>query len=255
MDDTSDLETEVVASWDFDDPAGSAVAFAGRAAAAESLDTAAVWQTQVARAYGLEGRFDEAHALLDSLDTEVLGEHAQARIAIERGRLLNSAGTPAEAGQSFGTAYFLASRGGMYGLAVDALHMTAIVVGQIKGPEAAAATDLAALELARASGDPNAERWVPALLNNLGWSQHALGDFEAALDYFEQALAARRAQEGSSAELLVAEWAIGRTLRSLGRNDEALALQRRLASTPEGKTDPYVAEEITACLTALARPH
>jgi tetratricopeptide (TPR) repeat protein len=133
--------------------------------------------------------------------------------------------------------------------------MTAIVLGQIKGPEAAADLTAAALGYAEASADPNASRWVPSLLNNLGWSKHDLDDFEGALDCFERALAARRAQESSPTEILIAEWSIARTLRSLDRLDEALAIQLRLATEPAGAEDGYVAEEIAACLTSLGRPN
>lgn len=210
-----ELETRIRETWDFDDPDASAAEFQQHADQA-SGDEEAIWLTQVARADGLAGRFDEGHAILDSLDAPNLGAHGQARVAIERGRLLNSAGNPAEAQTDFGRAYDLASRAGLYGLAVDALHMTAIVVGQINGPEAATATNLAALELAQAAvDDPNATRWVPSLLNNLGWNQHELGDFEGALDLFERALEARRAQDSSPAELLAAENAVAQARRSL----------------------------------------
>ena len=48
---------------------------------------------------------------------------------------------------------------------------------------------------------------------------------------------------------------MGRTLRSLGRAEEALALQRTLLAEWEaaGEAGPYVLEEIAECLLALGR--
>ncbi len=50
----------------------------------------------------------------------------------------------------------------------------------------------------------------------------------------------------------MARWCVGRTLRTLGRYDEALALMRDLAADPVGAEDEYVAEEIAANEAALA---
>jgi hypothetical protein len=81
--------------WDFSDPAGSEVRL--RAAAQESTDAAsrAEFQTQVARALGLQERYDEADAILDAIraDSPVI----VVRVALERGRLRNSSGDPAAA--------------------------------------------------------------------------------------------------------------------------------------------------------------
>jgi hypothetical protein len=75
--------------WDFDDPAGSERKLREAADASTGAQRDA-WMTQVARALGLQGRFDEAHTVLDALggaDPEV-----DTRLALERGRLLRSAG-------------------------------------------------------------------------------------------------------------------------------------------------------------------
>ena len=51
---------------------------------------------------------------------------------------------------------------------------------------------------------------------------------------------------------LVARWCVGRTLRTLGRYDEALALMRELAADPVGAEDDYVHEEIAENEKAIA---
>src|SRR6476659_5346251 len=96
-------------------------------------------------------------------------EHLQARLEIERGRLLNSAGAPADAKPHFEAAYDHAITAGLEGLAIDALHMSAIVAGRLEGPAAAAAINANAISLAESSSDPAARRWLGSLLNNLGW--------------------------------------------------------------------------------------
>jgi len=71
------------------------------------------------------------------------------------------------------------------------------------------------------------------------------GDFEAALTSFEEALAARE-RIGDPAEIRIARWMIGWSLRNLGRRDEALAVQRALKAELEeiGESDQYVDEEL-----------
>lgn len=77
--------------WNFDDPEQSAQRFAGAAANADPED-ADECRTQEARALGLQGLSDEASALLDHINAERASPAARARIALERGRIENSAG-------------------------------------------------------------------------------------------------------------------------------------------------------------------
>jgi len=83
------------------------------------------------------------------------------------------------------------------------------------------------------------------LLNNLGMAYHDLGDLPSALTTFEQALAVCR-REGDAAKVRVARWMVGWTLRLLGRDAEALAVQRDLQAelVAAGERDPYVEEEL-----------
>lgn len=75
--------------WDFDDPTGSEQRFRAEAEAADPEDRL-VLMTQVARALGLQEKYDEGHAVLDDLSpTE---DEVAVRIVLERGRLFRSAG-------------------------------------------------------------------------------------------------------------------------------------------------------------------
>jgi tetratricopeptide (TPR) repeat protein len=257
----TEIEQLVVDTWNFDDPAATETAFHAQLASIDRTSPeAAVLLTQVARTHGLRGDFTPAHEALDvaagileTLDAGADRDHVEARIAIERGRALNSSSAAAEALPYFEAAYEFATRAGTSGLAVDALHMQAIAVGQTQSLEAAAALNRQAIALAESSDDPAARRWRASLLNNLGWDQHGVGEYDAALDYFERALAARLEQESSPSQITVARWSVARALRSLGRFGEALAIQHELAADPANADDGYIPEEIGECLLELGR--
>jgi tetratricopeptide (TPR) repeat protein len=250
-----DLEQRVLDTWDFADPTGTAERFRLAADAATTPAESAVLRTQQARATGLAGDFEAASRILE--EVELAGPdgdpHARARLAIERGRVLNSTGDPAGAAPYFSSAHELALEAGAPGLAVDALHMQAIAAGATDGPIAARAIDELALAEIEASDDPAVRRWLGSILNNLGWDLHDAGRPEEALTVFERAVEVRH-EAGQAAETLIARWCVGRTLRTLGRYDEALALMRELETDPVGAEDPYVHEEIAANLEALGRP-
>jgi tetratricopeptide (TPR) repeat protein len=168
--------------WDFGDPAGSERRFAAEEASASHTDSErAELVTQRARALGLQERFEEGHALLGSL-----GEPADAvvatRIALETGRLLNSAGRRAEAVPAFEQAARTTESAGLLFLQIDALHMLAIA-DDSRSPEWAAR----AIELAMAAPDDRTRRWLVSLYNNLGWWHFEGGRLDEALDAFQQA--------------------------------------------------------------------
>jgi tetratricopeptide (TPR) repeat protein len=224
--------------WDFDDAAGSEQRLRAAAETAEGSDRP-VLLTQVARALGLQERYDEAHALLDELapaDDEVA-----TRIALERGRLLRSSGSPAEARPHFEAAASTARAARLDALLVDALHMVALVAE----PADQLRINEEALGVARTSADPRARDWDASLLNNIGMVHADAGDFAAALEAFEAALAARE-RIGDPARTRVARWMVAWTLRNLGRRDEALAMQLALRTelAEAGAEDHYVDEEI-----------
>jgi tetratricopeptide (TPR) repeat protein len=241
--------------WNFDDPAASEARFraAIETAAADGDHMAADEAgTQLARSLGLQGRFDEGHALLDQVDLDHLAEdRIRVRANLERGRLLRSSGDAAASVTPFEAAWELARTLGEDGLAVDAAHMLALV----DAPPGEGAWHERALDLAQASSDPDARRWRGSLWNNIGWARFEAGDLDGAMTAFEGALAARR-EQGQPRETRVAEWCIARCLRALGRPAEALSIHERLAvetAAAGDQEDGYGAEEIGECLLAMGR--
>jgi tetratricopeptide (TPR) repeat protein len=224
--------------WDFDDPVASEQRFREAAVGEDS----AVMLTQVARALGLQERYDEAHEVLDEVAAHPRPTpEVQARVHLERGRLLRSAGEPAAAETEFDVAALRARAAGLEFLHIDALHMQALVADPV---DAVMITEQA-LALAAVAEDPRARNWDASLLNNLGMLRVDAGRLEEALATFEDALAARQ-RIGVPADVRVARWMVGWTLRLLGRTDQARATQRELRAelAAAGETDPYVEEEL-----------
>jgi tetratricopeptide (TPR) repeat protein len=168
--------------WDFNDPAGSERRFAvDEALPSHAGSERAELVTQRARALGLQQRFEDGNALLESLG-EPVDAVVRTRIALERGRLLNSAGRPAEAVPEFETAARTSESAGLLFLQIDALHMLAIA-DETQSSEWA----LRAIDLALAAPDDRTRRWLVSLFNNLGWSHFDAGRLNEALAAFVQA--------------------------------------------------------------------
>jgi tetratricopeptide (TPR) repeat protein len=238
--------------WNFGDPAASERRFADRIAviAAEPPEVRAEAMTQLARSQGLQRRFADAHATLDAAEPLAGVGRARVRLLLERGRVFNSSGSPAEARPFFEAAWELARASREDGLAVDAAHMLGIL-----GPDGLAWNERA-VALAQSSDQPAARRWLGSLYNNIAWTYHDAGRFEEALAVFRAALEERE-QAGARGPLLVARWAVARALRSLGRFEEAAAIQSALLEEHErdGSTDGFVHEELAENLLSLGRPN
>ena len=224
--------------WDFDDPAGSEERFRSEAGAADEPARSA-WLTQVARALGLQERYDEAHDVLDGVvpgDPEVA-----VRVALERGRLLRSTGDHEAARPLFEEAAHRASESSLDELHVDALHMVALCVPE----EERLAAHERALAAARSARDPSARDWDASILNNIGMCHADAGDHGAALVAFTEALECRE-RIGDTDRTRVARWMVAWSLRHLGRTEEAMALQQALHAELDavGERDPYVEEEL-----------
>ena len=243
--------------WDFGDAAASAERFRLAADDPAAGDIAqAELATQLARALGLLGRFDEGDAVLDALGagahppgppTNHPAERVEARIALERGRLRLSAGLAEEAVPLFTLAVRKAVSAGAQFLALDALHMLAIADA---GHEEEWAAE--GLSVASKSTDDRTRRWAVALHNNLGWYLHDAGRPEEALPEFQAALAAAESV-GTADQRFIGRWAVARCLRTLGRAVEALATQTRLAE--ERPDDEFVLAELAELAASSgARP-
>ena len=230
-------QAELDALWRFDDPYVSAERLAIAAAQPDRSELVrAELETQRARALGLQGRFAEADALLESLEPAI-GTLA-VRILLERGRLRNTEGESDAAIELLEEALQAARREGETYLAVDAAHMLAIA----DRARAEQWTDEALADLAD-TDDPRTLRWAIALHNNRGWARFDARDLTGALASFEDALRAAEAY-GTVDQQFVARWSLARCLRELGRTGDAIAIQRRLAA--ERPDDPDVAAELDA---------
>ncbi|WP_125777729.1 tetratricopeptide repeat protein [Antribacter gilvus] len=198
-----------------------------------------IWLTQVARALGLQEAFATAHAVLDDLTPGT--PEAVVRTGLERGRVIRSSGRPDEARSFFEAAARTARAAGLDALAVDALHMVALVVQDEHRLDA----NHAALDLARSSTQPAARDWDASILNNIGMVHADAGNWDQALAAFEEALDARE-RIGDDRRTRVARWMVAWALRNLGRRAEALEIQQRLKAEHEalGTSDEYVDEEI-----------
>ncbi|WP_426998050.1 hypothetical protein [Pseudarthrobacter sp. N5] len=168
--------------WNFNDPAESEARF--RAAMKDGKHDAyerAELATQLGRAIGLQGRFEEADDLLDSIDGQE-EPTVGVRILLERGRVLNSGGHAAMAVPLFEQAAELGDHLGEEHLAIDSLHMLAIA-----DPIHAELWTRSALEYTSTVHEPRTRRWMVVLHNNLGWTLHKAGRYAEALVEFQLA--------------------------------------------------------------------
>ncbi|MHB8634952.1 MAG: tetratricopeptide repeat protein [Fimbriimonadaceae bacterium] len=234
--------------WDFGDPAASEAHFRDAADAASTDDEEGLLLTQVARAQGLQGKFDEARQTLDHA-LRLIGDTDSAagvQYALELGRVENSSGRRAAAMPHFAEALRLAQALGTDYAAADAAHMLAIAADLEEQPN----YGKAALAVAKAAKDERARRWIGPILNNLGWSYVDMGQPDLALPYFEESLQFRISQ-GASGPIRTARYALGCALRACGSFEAALRAQ--LAALEMGGSAGYIEEEIGECLVALSR--
>jgi tetratricopeptide (TPR) repeat protein len=239
--------------WNYEKPAETEHAFRALLPAAEaSADRSYALQllTQIARCQGLQGKFDDAHATLDRVESQLADGLALTRVRclLERGRAFNSAGQPARAVPLFEQAWRSAEAAGEERYAADALHMLAIAAPT---PAERRDANLRCLDYVRRR--PAQEGWLPAVYNNLGESYRALGEYERALDCFRKILEFDRLK--GREPWLYNRLDEVRMLRMARRPDEAFARMQDIADELRGqnKTDGFVEEELAECLIAVGR--
>jgi len=248
--------------WDFSRPDVSEQRFRAALLTA-SGDDALILRTQIARSLGLRRDFERAREELRAVVKELdrAGAEARTRYFLELGRTYASAAHPAElqtpqaselARSAYRQAIELARTASLDGLAIDAIHMMAFV-------DTDAADQLTwaeeALRIVESSTQPAARRWEASIRNNLGHALHQLGRYDEALVQLRQAVAIR--ERGTSAEATrTAHWMVARTLRAMGRVDEALKTQLRLEREADlaGKPDHYVFEELRLLYASKGEP-
>jgi tetratricopeptide (TPR) repeat protein len=266
--------------WDFDHPDSSEARFRAvlpQARAGGDRDYLIQLLTQLARSQGLQLKFEDAHRTLDEAlallddssgvargpsgaasgaapgDSGVTPALAKARVRydLERGRVFNSSNRKEEAIPLFLSAWNLARQAGEENLAVDAAHMLAIA----EPPDSAVEWSRKAMEAAEQAKDPKAKNWLGPLYNNLGWTYHDKGDYAKALELFQKSYQ-WRLERKQGKETRIALWCVARTLRSMNRVEEALAMQRELLQEWEAsgtEQDGSVFEELGECLQSLGK--
>jgi tetratricopeptide (TPR) repeat protein len=243
--------------WNYSDPAATEAKFRALVPEAEKAGDSEYYLqllTQLARTQSLQGKFAEAHEILDGVEKRLspAAPVAEVRYLLERGRTFNSAKKTDEASQRFLRAFELGAQRKLDFYAIDAVHMLAIAE---KDPAKQMEWNLKAVALAEESTEERAKNWLGSLYNNIGWTYHDTGKYEEALTTFQKALAFRE-KKGEAGSIRTAKWSVGRCLRSLGRNEEAMKTQRGLESEYEklATKDGYVLEEIAELLALQKDP-
>ena len=227
------------ALWDYYNPSETEARFR---TLLTTLDTSqdrnyhAQFLTQLARAQGLQRNFEEAHRTLDQAEALLTPDMAiaRARYLLERGRVFNTSGSRDKARPFFLEALAAAQEAGAPAdyHAVDAAHM----LGIIEPPDEALEWNLKAVEMAGQSENSHARTWLGSLYNNIGWAFHNQGKYKQALDAFHKSYDGWSAN-GTAKNARIARWCIARTLRSLGRLDEALQTQLEIVAEAEAEGD------------------
>jgi tetratricopeptide (TPR) repeat protein len=234
------------ALWDFDDLEATERRLRAQLEQERSDPGRAEVLTQLARVEGLRAEFAGCERLLEEAETLAgTNEVACARIDLERGRKLRSSGDIPGSLPLFESAFATALAAGEDFIAIDAAHMAALAAGDREG---FGTWTQRGLDLARASG---VTYWLGPLYNNLGWERYEAGELEAALEAFERALEARERDAEKPAEVEIARYCVGKTLRALGRPDEASALLERCIESSPG--DSYFHEELAESYAVLGR--
>jgi len=239
--------------WDYSKAAETEQKFVGllpQAVASDDKAYLAELLSQIGRAKGLQGNFDEARKSLDEAEALLQPEHKRARIRIllERGRCFNSSKQPELSLPIFEEAMQLAIAAKEDYYAVDAAHMLGIAA-----PEAERhAWNLKALEMAEESADERAQGWKGSLYNNIGYFYMEEGKFAGAMDLFEKLLN-YTTEKGDEDFASTARWFIARVQRLMGDITAALAGQLALEKAGEAadKPDAYVFEELGEIYLAL----
>ncbi|MBS1718897.1 MAG: tetratricopeptide repeat protein [Armatimonadetes bacterium] len=252
------MSLDIRSMWNFRDPEASEATFRAAMEGA-SDDDRFILQTQIARTYGLRNDFAKAKEELKSLEFGLAktSPEGQVRHALEWGRAHCSPAHPEDAitdadRQTARDANLraaeIAKAAGLDALEIDALHMMTMVDS---APEDQILWNERALAAMERSDQPDAKRWEGSLRNNLGYAYRLAGRYDESLIELDKCRAFH-AGNGNVYGERVARWMTARTLRDMGRYQEALDIQHALEKEFEadGETDTYVFEELAALYRA-----
>jgi tetratricopeptide (TPR) repeat protein len=206
--------------------------------------------TQLARVEMWRERLDDAYALLDQAQGLAGNDGAaNARLLLERGRVLRRSEGDAVALPLLEQAFEAALAAGQHFMAADAAHACALAGDMVawtgRGLEVADKYEAAAY-------------WRGTLLINLGEWQWERGAYEDSLSTFRAALEAREQETRNPFLTEHARHGLARTLRSLGRSSEAVPLLERAVRWAEenslrGQEADELFEELAAAYDDVGR--
>lgn len=211
-------------------------------------------ETLIARCQAASGRVTEGKNALDILEKRLPSLEPQRLLSIrfnlERARIYVLEKQPSRARKNLSEAW---------SASVEEKNDYCIIdVAQVMGALVAAKEQQTwlqkGIEVAEASSQKIAKRWLPHLYISLGWKWHELRQFELALAAFEK-VAPLPNDTVSPRANFIAKWSIGRVLRSMNHAEKALDLQTKLL--PKALEINFmkgrVWEEIAENLTILKR--
>ena len=209
---------------------------------------------QLARSQTVQRKLTEARKSLDEAENLIARQETgypvsvKIRWLLEKGRLHCFEKTPSQARIALAEAWTLAANSGEDYLAVDIAQMMAVA------EPAKAQQDwiLKAIQLAEQSPQPKAKRWLGSLYASLGWKLYDLRQYEKTLETFQKALSHFKVH-GTEREIFLARWSAGKTLRTMGKTEDALAIQKALLAELgiSGGRDGRLYEELAECLQTL----
>jgi tetratricopeptide (TPR) repeat protein len=182
--------------------------------------------SKIALTEAMQQKFADAHHTLNEAEGLLKPEYnlAQVRILLERGRVYHQSGDLDNAILFFTKSYELSKQYGFDAYAIDAAHMIAIVEPEL---DKKAVWNELAIDMARKSTTKQAQAWLGALYNNVAQNYIQMGRYKEALSAFEQCKQYGE-ERGDAIIIRGAKWGIGRSLRSLGYLNQALAIQQAL---------------------------
>ena len=246
--------------WDYGDPAGTEAKFRELLPKAEVSGNPSYHLqllTQIARAQGIQERFDDAHATLREVRGWAPDDATLVRIRerLEQGRVFNSAGQSDKGVPAFKEALVLAAQHAYLRYAIDAVHMLGIAAAT---PEEQIEWNLRGIEMVEKN--PSQKHWLWSLYNNLGESYAKAGDYRRALETFRK-LAAFHTEQGREVDIYNLKDQ-ARMLRLMGRTDEAMSIVGPIFERldRESAQDGWITQEyaellLLSCGAEAARPH
>lgn len=212
--------------------------------------------TQLVRVQNLQGKSTEAKETLElarklilALRPAIRGRN-EIRLLIEEGRHLCMAMMPSKAQIHFQQAWAMATAANEVFLSIE----VAVMLSISQPPKFKNDWLQRAIELGEKTDVPHAKLWLAQLYLMEGWHAFDFRRFEDALRSFNLALNRPR-ERGEMTSLVLIRWCVARALRALGRNQEALDIQKELLVevSHSDKLSGYIFLEIAECLQLLRK--